>query len=82
VKSKSIEEKKEFKKLVKCCHMCTQVFESPQELERCPKCNKSFLPLNYFDKIHSNPDIKITELYAGSHELNDEDLIIGIHVLW
>lgn len=61
--------------------MCSQTTESEKELERCPKCNKSFLPLNYFEKIH-NKDAKYHELFSKSDHIHEEDLIKGIHVLW
>ena len=45
-------------------------------------CGKSFLPLNYFDKIHDQEDYKFDDLFADSHELEDEDLIKGLYVIW
>lgn len=68
--------------IVRKCHKCGQVVESYQEEEKCLSCGKSFLPLNYFAKIHDHEQSKYHELYAKGHELNDEDLIKGIFVLW
>jgi len=69
--------------LIKMCHVCGQVIESASEVQRCPKCNKSFLPLNYFAKVH---DIKTSDdfkhLFEDCNALNEDDLIKGIHVLW
>jgi hypothetical protein len=73
---------KTFKKLVKLCHVCNQVTECERELERCPKCNKSFLPLNYFEKIHGQEKQHFKDLFTDSEHLYEEDLIKGIHVLW
>jgi len=73
---------KKLKKLVKLCHMCCQVTESEKEIQRCPKCNKSFLPLNYFEKIHSGEKKNFSELFENCEFIAEEDLIRGIHVLW
>jgi hypothetical protein len=71
-------------KIIKMCHVCTQVTESSTEVEKCVCCGKSFLPLNYFNKIHDHQGQKYNfkDLYAESHELEESDLIIGLYVLW
>ena len=70
------------KTIIKKCHCCGQILESYKEPEKCISCKKSFLPLNYFDKIHNkeNEDYKI--LFAESYLIEEEDLIKGIYVLW
>ena len=62
--------------------MCGQITESHREIEKCSSCSKSFLPLNYFHKIHNQENAKYKDLFAESYELNESDLIRGIFVLW
>lgn len=69
-------------KLIKMCHVCTKVAEAEKELERCPYCQKSFLPLNYFEKIHAHKDAKLSELYDNCQDIEDHYLVRGIHVKW
>lgn len=75
---------KKSKKIIKRCHICDQITESSKEIDKCVSCGKSFLPLNYFSKIHDHEGHKYdySELFAQSHELEEEDLIIGLYVLW
>ncbi len=73
---------KKEKTLIRKCHCCGQVIESAVESQKCVQCGKSFLPLNYFAKIHDNENYDYEELFAESHDLFDEDLIKGIYVLW
>ena len=68
--------------LIRKCHQCGQVHESTQELQKCVKCSKSFLPLNYFDKVHEVRQEDYHSLFAESHELTSEELIKGLFVLW
>ncbi|MBT3982744.1 MAG: hypothetical protein HOE90_15400 [Bacteriovoracaceae bacterium] len=69
--------------LIKRCHVCDKVAESTKELERCPKCGKAFLPLNYFTKVHEQgAETKLVDMFASCDELSDADLIKGIHVIW
>jgi RNA polymerase subunit RPABC4/transcription elongation factor Spt4 len=70
------------KKIIKKCHNCSLIVESEREQEKCTNCNKSFLPLNYFAKIHTDKSQKLVDLYADSNELHEEDLITGLYVLW
>jgi hypothetical protein len=70
------------KVIVRKCHVCGSVTESTTEVERCIKCNKAFLPLNYFSKVHNHSGEKYSELFSTSEELTEEELIIGIFVLW
>ena len=70
------------KVIIKKCHVCGQLHETTTELQKCVKCNKSFLPLNYFGKVHANNEKDYKNLFAESHELDEEDLILGIYVLW
>ena len=67
---------------MRVCHCCLAMNESAKELERCMHCNKSFLPLRYFEKIHSQGKEKWETNFSLSEELEDEDLIKGLVVLW
>ncbi len=69
------------KSLIKKCHVCLELNESVKEIERCQKCRKAFLPLNYFSKIHLD-DGDYESLFSEVDELQDEDLIKGIYVIW
>lgn len=68
--------------IFKVCHICSGLNESEQEIDRCTKCKKSFMPLNYFGKIHAQNSDEFKKLFAYSHELHEEDLIKGIYALW
>lgn len=70
------------KLLIKRCHMCGHVMESAQEVPKCHKCKKSFLPVNYFSKIHTKSQKEYEQLFAQCHEIHEEDLIKGLTVLW
>jgi hypothetical protein len=70
------------KTLIRVCHSCLKMNESHKELERCLHCRKSFLPLNYFDKIHGDKNQKWENHFSTSDTLEDEDLIKGLFVLW
>lgn len=73
---------KQQKLIVRVCHACGHVHESSVELERCQRCNKAFLPLNYFSKVHKVHGNKFHELFAESEQLEEKDLIKGLYVLW
>ncbi|MFZ4713446.1 MAG: hypothetical protein ACOYL6_07035 [Bacteriovoracaceae bacterium] len=70
------------KLLIKKCHACGHINESSRELETCGSCNKGFLPLNYFSKIHSQGATNYKELFSEVEDLTEEDLIRGITVIW
>lgn len=70
------------KYLIRACHACLKINESFQELERCAHCNKSFLPLRYFEKIHQAKDEKWENHFSVSSQIDEEDLIKGLFVLW
>ena len=70
------------KTLIKKCHVCGHLNESSIELERCKKCHKSFLPSSYFSKVHDNSGVKYKQLYSNVYEIDEKDLIVGIHVIW
>ena len=78
----SLDIKSQTKTLIKRCHICGHLNESPIELERCLGCHKSFLPSSYFSKVHNNTGTNYTSLYSSVHEIDEKDLIIGIHVIW
>jgi hypothetical protein len=68
--------------LMRVCHRCNHVNESSVELERCTHCQKSFLPLRYFDKVHASHGEKWKTNFSSTAEIEEEDLIKGIFVLW
>lgn len=70
------------KSLIRLCHSCHKVNEAPSELERCLHCNKSFLPLRYFEKIHGSKNKNWASHFSASEDIEDEDLIKGLFVLW
>lgn len=70
------------KLIMRKCHVCSHVNESHAELEKCKSCGKSFLPLNYFEKVHEHDQNKFRDLFASGHEIAEEDLIKGLFVLW
>lgn len=72
---------KQDKLILKVCHQCGFCNSSSVEPERCSKCSKAFLPLNYFEKVHAKGE-KFHELFQDSDQLNEEDLIKGLYVLW
>ncbi len=70
------------KVIIKLCHVCGKLTESYAEPMRCSKCNKAFLPANYFSKIHAKNSTEFEHLFANSDELADEDMVKGISVIW
>ena len=74
--------KKSGKVLIKKCHVCGHVAESYSELKKCGGCKKSFLPTNYFGKVHAKNTQEFSELFSTSDEIHEDDLIRGISVLW
>jgi hypothetical protein len=70
------------KLLFKVCHSCGHCLEVEREPDKCPKCNKAFLPLQYFDKIHSAKGEKYVTLFERCEDLEEEVLIKGLYVLW
>ncbi len=79
---KEINTRKEPRLLVKKCHVCGQLAESHNELEKCLSCGKSFLPLNYFEKVHNHEQTEYKNLFAECQELHEDDLIKGLYVIW
>lgn len=70
------------KLIIKKCHICGHIMEGYQEIDKCHKCKKSFLPVNYFSKVHSKNQSEFAQLFAYGHELHESDLIKGLTVLW
>ncbi|MEC7277225.1 MAG: hypothetical protein VXV96_12980 [Bdellovibrionota bacterium] len=68
--------------IIKKCHVCGTLNEGYKETKKCGACNKSFLPSNYFGKVHALNSKEFDELFSHSDELHEEDLIKGINVLW
>lgn len=68
--------------IVRKCHLCGFVMETKREVERCTHCQKSFLPLKYFSKIHGRGNSNFEDLFSSGSELHEEDLIPGLTVLW
>ena len=79
---KSLSKTHKEKLLIRACHTCLKITESHKEVERCSHCNKAFLPLRYFEKIHHAKDQKWENHFSDSDQLEDEDLIKGLFVLW
>ncbi len=68
--------------IIKKCHHCANIMESCEEIKKCTKCKMSFLPSNYFSKVHSKNAADYEHLFASSQELHETDLIKGLTVLW
>lgn len=73
---------KKGKLLIKKCHVCGSLNESFKEAKKCRDCNKSFLPSNYFGKVHAKNSKEYDELFSASDDLHEDDLVKGINVLW
>lgn len=76
------EKSSQTKLLIKKCHMCGQVVESAKEEQKCVSCGKSFLPLKYFDKIHRHSEAKYKDLFSNITEIEEDDLVKGLYVIW
>ena len=74
--------KKNIQRIIKKCHVCGHINEAQKEPEKCTKCEKSFLPLNYFGKVHAKNSNEFEKLFCRASELHEEDLIKGLYVLW
>jgi hypothetical protein len=70
------------KLIIKKCHICGHIMEDHQEIAKCHKCKQSFLPVNYFSKVHSKNQSEYMQLFAYGHELHESDMIKGLTVLW
>jgi hypothetical protein len=68
--------------IIKKCHVCGQIVESSNEVKRCPSCKKSFLPSNYFARVHESESEGFQELFQDSTELDEYYIIKGIQVIW
>lgn len=79
---KETEIKTKEKMLIRACHSCLKVNEATKELERCTYCAKPFLPLRYFEKIQQARDPKWENHFWHSSQIDEEDLIKGLFVLW
>lgn len=78
----AVEKKSTTRMLIKKCHMCGHISESTIEIQKCASCQKAFLPLNYFSKVHHSQTSQFHELFSPSEEISEEDIIKGIYVLW
>ena len=68
--------------LIRKCHHCGELGEAPIELKKCGSCNKAFLPLAYFEKVHSLSGARFDSLFSHCDDIDEDDLIKGIHVIW
>lgn len=68
--------------MIRKCHVCGTVNEGTHEVSKCGGCHKSFLPLNYFSKVHDHTAEVDEALYASTDELVESDMIKGITVIW
>lgn len=66
--------------ILKKCHICSHLTESFVEISKCESCNKSFLPSNYFSKVHCQKEKK--DYYDDADDLKSESLIKGLDTLW
>ncbi len=80
VSMKDLNKSLNLKLIIKKCYVCGEMSETTKEPERCTTCGKSFLPLNYFTKIHDHGEFK--HLFCDTNDLGEEDLIKGIYVIW
>ncbi len=80
--NKELNKKTKSRLLIKKCHVCGQLIESHNEQENCVSCGKSFLPLNYFEKIHNHDQARFADLFAECHDIHEDDLIKGLYVIW
>lgn len=75
--------KESSKEIIKKCHSCGHLTVSVKEPERCGECRKSFLPSRYFEKVHHNKNMKeYQRLFSHASEMNEDDLVKGLNVLW
>jgi hypothetical protein len=79
---KEIAKKSKETLLIRLCHTCAKVNESVIELERCSHCQKAFLPLQYFEKVHKNKSGPWINNFSRAEDLEEADLIKGLFVLW
>ncbi len=68
--------------IIRKCHICGDVKEASKELERCFRCQKSFLPSHYFSRIHEVSIREYSALFAHVDEIYEEDLVKGLNVIW
>lgn len=68
--------------LIRLCHKCLKLNESTSEIEKCGHCQKSFLPLRYFDKIHARPKNEWSSHFSSIEDIDPKDLIQGLFVMW
>lgn len=68
--------------IIKLCHICGHLNESYVEVKKCSQCNKSYLPINYFHKGFDIYNGSYDDLYLEIKDLDEDDLIRGIHVIW
>ena len=82
MRTEVISAKRVKKLIIRRCHMCGQLNESYSETQRCCLCNKSFLPLNYFGKVHAKNSVDFTHLFEEAVNINENDLIKGLFAIW
>jgi hypothetical protein len=70
------------KSIIKKCHACGEIIESFHEVEKCPRCKKSFLPCQYFGKVHAKNTSEFKQLFSHVSELQEETLIKGLYIIW
>ncbi len=68
--------------LIKKCHCCGTIMETHREPQRCTGCGKSFLPTQYFGKVHAKNEAEFKELFSNACELEGELLIKGLTLIW
>ncbi|GAB4013229.1 MAG: hypothetical protein Fur0010_09900 [Bdellovibrio sp.] len=68
--------------LIKKCHNCGHLIETTIEPMKCASCSQSFLPLQYFSKVHSKSSEDYEKLFAKVEEIHEADIIKGLYVIW
>jgi len=82
VKVENLTRKVKEKVIIKKCHCCGHLMETYREAQKCGSCKKSFLPSNYFGKVHTKNSEDFKNLFLTSDELHEDDLIKGMYVIW
>lgn len=76
------DQQKKSKIIIRKCHMCGHIMGQEKEPQKCEQCKKSFLPFNYFSKIHSKSNSDYEKLYSYGHEIHEEEMVKGLTVIW
>jgi len=67
---------------VRCCHKCNTLSSDYHEVKKCGNCGQSFLPTNYFKKVHSLKGVDYDDLYDSVSNIDPSLLLKGLTVIW